>query len=58
VLICGTPHPQPLTAIREKLGDMVFDVPQMSKEEAKKFRDQSARHPVDRPAVSFLQKRG
>jgi hypothetical protein len=39
VPICGTPHPQPLTAIREKPGDMVFDVPQMSKEEAKKFRD-------------------
>jgi hypothetical protein len=38
-VVRGSPHPQPLTAIREKLGDMVFDVPQMSKEEAKKFRD-------------------
>jgi hypothetical protein len=27
-----------LAAIREKLGDLVFDAPEMSKEEAQKFR--------------------
>jgi hypothetical protein len=27
-----------LTAIREKLGDLVFDAPEMSKEEAQQFR--------------------
>ena len=27
------------TAIREKLGQMAFDAPQMSKEEAQQFRD-------------------
>ena len=28
-----------LTAMREKLGDLVFDAPEMSKEEAKEFRE-------------------
>ena len=30
--------PKRLTAIREKLGDLVFDAPEMSKEEAQIFR--------------------
>jgi hypothetical protein len=30
--------PKRFAAIREKLGDLVFDTPEMSKEEAQKFR--------------------